>query len=109
MSRIITTPARFARRVAGWGMNHSHRLIQITSAIVGVGIGLVFALPPRDIKGQCPPAHEGLVNCALQKQWLPVVMTVVVAAAVIVLLVELALATPAFYRRAKRGEILGRN
>lgn len=108
MRRILTSPARFLRRSATAVAASHIRLVPILSAVAGLGLGLVLALPPRDMKGQCPPANEGLVNCMLQKQWLPVAMIVVTTAVAAVLLAELVVSAPSIYRRAKRGELFGR-
>ena len=86
-------------------------VVHASALVAGLALGLYLALPAPDVRRQhlCPPAHEGLVQCELQKQWLPTVTVVLgVAAACLVLVHLLTVSGPSLIRRWRTGELWGR-
>ena len=85
-----------------------HRWLLVAAGLAGLAAGLALALPVENVRAKCPPASEGLVNCTLQKSWLPAAMTTIVVAGAFVLVLEFALRLPALYRMVRSGEMFGR-
>jgi hypothetical protein len=49
---------------------------QLAVGAAGIVVGLLLALPLKDVHDRCPPSGEGLVQCQLQKSVLPAVTIV---------------------------------
>jgi hypothetical protein len=49
---------------------------QLAVGAAGIVVGLLLALPVKDVHDRCPPSGEGLVQCQLQKSVLPAVTIV---------------------------------
>lgn len=65
MPVVISRPITFAS------------LVRVAGIALGLALGLWLALPFADVTAKCPPAGEGLVQCRLQKSWLPAVVKLV--------------------------------
>lgn len=82
---------------------------RVAAGTAGLVIGLVLALPIPDVTARCPPAHEGLVQCELQKAWLPALVIVLACITGALILFELAVVRgPATWRAWRRGDLLRR-
>ncbi|MBA2506635.1 MAG: hypothetical protein H0V29_11935 [Thermoleophilaceae bacterium] len=80
--------------------------------VVGLGFGVLFALPIPDIEGKCLPAGEGLVQCVINRQVLPSVLRVVIGCVGAVALFEAFSGAPGLYHRWRAGEfkqVVGEN
>jgi hypothetical protein len=100
-------PAAGRRGVPGIGRRRL-QAAYATALVIGIGLGLLVALPLRNVEreGVCPPAHEGLVQCKLQKAWLPALTEVVAIAGLALLLVHVALVSgPRLWRRWRTGTL----
>jgi hypothetical protein len=75
--------------------------------IVGIGAGVVVALPIDSAEGRCPPPGAmGRTQCLLDKVWLHELSVVfVVAVAVMLVGYLLVFRLPDTARRARRGEL----
>lgn len=70
------------------------------AALIGSTAGLLLALPFEDVTTRCPPAGEGLVQCQLQKAYLPALMIVLGCLVCCLVLLHVAVVSgPALYRR----------
>lgn len=82
-----------------------HRAAYLMTLVAGVAVGLAAALPLEDVSGQCPPAGEGLIQCEMQKAWLPAAvlgLSCVLLAHLV--FVALAVRLPDLVRRWRAGE-----
>jgi hypothetical protein len=80
------------------------RLGSFAALLIGAATGALHALPVEDVKaaGKCPPAHEGLLYCVVQKAWLPAVMEVLLLATAAYLLYEFVVNSPGPWRAVRR-------
>jgi hypothetical protein len=72
-------PTPIARAPRSLGRTSSRRAplgAQFVVAAAGIALGLLFALPLKNVDDRCPPSGEGLVQCQLQKSVLPAVTIV---------------------------------
>ncbi|WP_205697449.1 hypothetical protein [Conexibacter sp. SYSU D00693] len=81
------------------------RWVHVGLLAAGLVVGLLLALPLRDVAELCPPSGEGRGYCAMQKQWAPAVITTLAPMLAAHLVAVLALETlPGLRRRRKAGE-----
>jgi hypothetical protein len=69
-------PPRAARRSRRTASRRTPLAAQLAVGAAGIVVGLLLALPPKDVHDRCPPSGEGLVQCQLQKSVLPAVTIV---------------------------------
>jgi hypothetical protein len=76
------------------------------AAFVGVLLGLLLALPIDDVMQRCPPEGEGLLQCQLQKAYLPAITIVIgCMTGCIALLHVMLVRAPAMYGAWRRGDL----
>ena len=73
--------------------------------LVGLVVGVLWALPLDDVRGECPPSGEGYGWCAFQKSWAPasvlLLAPVLFASVLATFLLDL---VPSFVRHWRAGE-----
>jgi hypothetical protein len=81
------------------------RLGWAVPVVLGVGLGLLAALPLPSARHICAVASQGGVGCALDKVWLPVLQKVALAPIALILVTHLLLRLPGLWRRWRAGKL----
>jgi hypothetical protein len=91
-------------RLTAVAQSRGRRVIHIAFLLVGVAIGLRWALPIADVSAHCPPRGEGQVMCTIQKAWLAALVQFAAPIVAAHVLAKLTLDTiPATIRRWRGG------
>jgi hypothetical protein len=80
-------------------------LVWAVPVVLGVGLGLLAALPLPSARHICAVASQGGLGCTLDKVWLPVLQKVALAPIALILLTRLLLRLPGLWRRWRAGKL----
>jgi hypothetical protein len=69
--------ARDAKQAQRQAERQLPKMVYVLAAVIGIGLGVWLTFPVAPVDHLCPPAGEGQGWCAMQKQWLPAICTVV--------------------------------